>query len=136
MSKQTNTSAYNLYIYYLILSHIIFIFCLSPHRSFSDTGYFTTDTVINICTMHNGKYEGNCVKEVPIVSTPAYVTPSEAELLFAKFDTNRDGFVSRYELQMGLENELEVRCLFHNDAYCFCNSSLFVSNFYLNLYPN
>ena len=68
--------------------------------------------------MQDGKYEGNCVKEVPL-STPTYVAPSEAEILFAKFDTNRDGFVGRYELQMGLENELEVRCLFRNDAYCF-----------------
>lgn len=55
--------------------------------------------------MQNGKYEGNCVKEV---SLPIVSTPSEAEILFAKFDTNRDGFVSRYELQIGLEIELMV----------------------------
>ena len=56
--------------------------------------------------MQNGKYDGNCVKEItpPPVSAPI----SETDMMFDKFDTNSDGIVGKKELKMGLENELRV----------------------------
>ena len=79
----------------------------SPQRrTFSDAGYFNEGVTINICAMQNGKYDGNCVKE--ITPSPVSAPISETDMMFDKFDTNSDGIVGKKELKMGLEKELRV----------------------------
>ena len=88
-----------------LLSNTIFHISLQ-RRTFSDAGYFNEGVTINICAMQNGKYDGNCVKE--ITPSPVSAPISETDMMFDKFDTNSDGIVGKKELKMGLENELRV----------------------------